>query len=188
MKPIPTIEDYLIREWESQIKEKWKELRRNEGQYLSVYSPRMTSKVDASSRQTASQKAAKWTEKWFMERGVVVDAVILEDGESIGLRLTPLEKIYAKRAKLTSNEIESHDGVFEKPITTKCPIKNQDYRDNFPGIYEALVLKGESVNSSIKRLMDSGKFKGKTATAVANNFSYHKNYLKKMFLESQSGG
>jgi len=65
----------LLAEWDALATEKWREIRRRIGHFISVYSPQWTMREDLHRRHETRREMMKWTEAWFAKRGVLVTAV-----------------------------------------------------------------------------------------------------------------
>ena len=66
--------------------QKWKEIRDSKGHWIAIYSPQWSHAEDMRKRRETSVEVARWTVQWFKERGHDVEAEIMADGQSIGIR------------------------------------------------------------------------------------------------------
>ena len=95
----------LVEQWNNLVPEKWREHRKNQGVFISFYSPQWTHKEDMFRRRQASCEIKKWTESWFREHGYEIECVILADGESLAIR--------------EDLQIKHFGGIAKNPLATR---------------------------------------------------------------------
>ena len=74
-----------LKEWEQRAPQEWRELRRKQGTFLSVYDPALTHSSDLLARRIASIALMNSARQFFRERGHEITCEMCGDGESFNI-------------------------------------------------------------------------------------------------------